>query len=106
MIVRRNIVKHMETSNVFNNGQHGFRSGRSCLTQLLQHYDNLIELLCEKQYVDVIYLDFAKAFDKVDHKILFKKLEAVGIMGELLAWIRSFLLPRSIPACASKWMRF
>ena len=45
-------------------------SGRSCLSQLLEHHNNLLEELEKLNNVDVIYLDFAKAFDKVDHGIL------------------------------------
>ena len=43
---------------------------------------------------DVIYLDYAKAFDKVDHKLLLQKLKAYGITGRLYQWIRSFLSNR------------
>ena len=43
---------------------------------------------------DVIYLDFAKAFDKVSHKILLKKLENLGIGGKILTWLKSFLSNR------------
>ena len=50
---------------MFNPTQHGFRSGRSCLSQLLNHYDNVIKLLEEGYNVDVVYLDFSKAFDTV-----------------------------------------
>ena len=44
--------------------------------------------------IDVIYLDFFKAFDRVDHKIVLEKLQAVGITGKLLAWIGVFLIGR------------
>ena len=46
-----------------NPAQHGFRQGRSCLSQLLEHYDNILKILEEGGNADVIYLDFAKAFD-------------------------------------------
>ena len=58
---------------MLNKNQHGFRSGRSCLTQLLAHHDNIISLLEDGMNVDVVYLDFAKAFDKVDHNLVLKK---------------------------------
>ena len=59
--------------------QHGIRSGRSCLSQLLEHHHKILEGLEKSNNVDVIYLDFAKAFDKVDHGILLNKLKKIGI---------------------------
>ena len=53
--------------------QHGFRSGRSCLSQLLEHHNKILEELEKSNSVDVIYFDFAKAFGKVDHGILLNK---------------------------------
>lgn len=70
------------------------REGRSCLSQLLTHFDNILTDLEEGKDVDVIYIDFSKAFDKVDHTILLKKLESFGISGRILKWIESFLKNR------------
>ena len=86
-ILRKNIVNFMDSNNLFNNNQHGFRSGRSCLSQLLEHFDQIIDILEEGANVDVIYLDFAKAFDKLD----FNKIKSMGIQGRVFDWIRSFL---------------
>ena len=61
------MVKFIEENDKFNVSQHGFRGGRSCLSQLLSHYDRILEILASGSNVDTIYLDFAKAFDKVDH---------------------------------------
>ena len=55
--------------------QHGLSSGRSCLSQLLEHHNKILEELEKSNNVDVIYLDFAKAFDKVDLGILLNKLK-------------------------------
>ena len=55
--------------------QHGFRSGRFCLSQLLEHHNKILGELEKPNDVDVIYLDFAKAFNKVDHGILLNKLK-------------------------------
>ena len=73
---------------------HGFRSGRSCLTQLLHHFDDAMESLTNNLDFDSIYLDFAQAFDKVDHEILMKKLQLYGIHPKIINWIRSFLTNR------------
>ena len=69
--------------------------GRSCLTQLLKHYDNVLNNYLNNAETDVIYLDYAKAFDKVDHKLLLKKLRYYGIGGQIYTWIEQFLLERT-----------
>ena len=94
-VVRNYLVKFLDETNAFNPSQHGFRIGRSCLSQLLTHYDNIISLLESGVNVDTIYLDFAKAFDKVDHSIVLKKLSLIGIRGKILSWIESFLTNRT-----------
>ena len=66
--IRKNIHQCLETHQKMNPEQHGFRSGRSCLSQQLEH-NKILEELKESNNVDVIYLHFAKAFDKVDHCI-------------------------------------
>ena len=94
-VVRNTMVRYLEHNEMFNNSQHGFRQRRSCLSQLLSHFDKIITRLETNQNVDVIYLDFAKAFDKVDHTILLQKLELLGVNGKLHDWIKSFLLNRT-----------
>ena len=68
------IVKYLEKNNLLKENQHGFISGRSTQTQLLQHYWDVFEALSEGIRIDTVYLDFAKAFDKVNHDILLKKV--------------------------------
>ena len=94
-VVRNYIVQFLEDNNKFNDSQHGFRIGRSCVSELLTHYDRIVDILSRGSNVDTIYLDFAKAFDKVDHGIVLKKLSLLGIRGQLLEWIKSFLSSRS-----------
>ena len=65
----------IEENNLLNANQHGFRSRRSCLTQLLENYDKILNMVEMGNNVDVIYLDIIKAFDKVDHGILCHKLK-------------------------------
>ena len=93
-VVRNALVKHFDDNNLFNNSQHAFHQ-RSCLSQLLSHFENILTRLESNHNVDVVYLDFAKAFDKVDHNILLKKLEQLGMSGRVFAWIKSFLLNRA-----------
>ena len=84
----------MTSNNLFSNAHHGFISGRSCITQLLGYIEDLTEAIDNSEDVDVIYLDFCKAFDKVPHRRLVYKLEQYGIKGDLLLWIKNFLHDR------------
>ena len=85
----------MEENNLFSKAQHGFVTGRSCSTQLLELMEELTEILDSNEDVDMIYLDFSKAFDKVPHKRLLKKLWDYGIRGKVHSWIKEFLSERS-----------
>ena len=78
------------------NSQHGFRSRRSCETQLITTIQGIAkQLRSSKDQVDVILLDFAKTFDKVPHERLLYKLHYYGVRGDTLKWIQSFLSSRS-----------
>ena len=87
--------------------QHGFRTGRSCLSNLLAFLDKVTRDIEDGKCVDVIYLDFAKAFDKVPHKRLLDKLKCHGIRGKLWNWISNWLYGRKQRVCikgyASTW---
>ena len=94
-IIRNSLVPYIEATNNFNPNQHGFRAGRSCLSQLISHYDKITTALELGESVDVIYLDFAKAFDKLDIDICLQKLETMGVKGKLLRWIRGLISGRT-----------
>ena len=89
------MTAHLEVNNLLCKNQHGFRSGKSCLTQLLHHFDDIIDSLANGDDVDAIYLDYAKAFDKVDHKLLINKLQLYGFHPKIIKWIESFLTGRT-----------
>ncbi len=93
-VMRKNLVRYLENNELMSKNQHGFRKKRSCMTQLLSHIEEIYGALNKDNEVDVIYLDFAKAFDKVDHRVLLAKLERYGVNGRALAWIKEFLLNR------------
>lgn len=84
----------METNSLFSKCQHGFRNHRSCVTQLLEVLNDLSKMIEDGDCIDIIYLDFSKAFDTVPHQRLLTKLNAYGIDGNLLKWIESFLSER------------
>ena len=94
-LIRKHIVKHLEENDIICKNQHGFQKSKSCLTQLLPHIDIILKNLQNDMDTDVIYLDYAKAFDKVDHQILLLKLNAYGIRGKLLKWLQSYLSNRT-----------
>ena len=94
-LVRKHIVKHLEYNTIICKHQHGFQKCKSCLTQLLSHIDTILQNLQNDMDTDVIYLDYAKAFDKVDHQILLQKLFIYGIRGKLLFWLQSYLSGRT-----------
>ena len=93
-ILKVKITNHLNKFNLISDNQHGFRRNRSCVTNLLQFYDKIINDYDEERRTDVIYLDFKKAFDKVPHKRLLKKLEAHGIAGNVAGWIKNWLTNR------------
>ena len=89
-----NILNHLSTNNLLSPYQFGFIPGRSCSTQLLLLLDYLTCHLDSGYSIDVIYLDFQKAFDTVPHQHLLQKLTSFGIHGNILKWIESFLSNR------------
>ena len=89
-IIRNEIVNHMTENNLFTTCQHGFIAGKSCTTQLLEYMEDITQALDNGNGVDIIYLDFQKAFDKVPHKRLLKKLHAYGIRGQSMNGKRNF----------------
>jgi hypothetical protein len=93
-IVKRKMTNYLESNNLLNTAQHGFRSGRSCVTNLLYAHQYWTKCLDNKIAVDTIYFDFSKAFDSVPHKRLLYKIRNFGITGLLYNWIEQFLTGR------------
>jgi hypothetical protein len=94
-IVKGKVMSYLETNNILSSCQYGFRSYHSTVSQLLFCTDEWTKKIDSKKNVDVIYFDFAKAFDTVCHNKLIQKLSAIGISGNLLLWIQSFLSNRT-----------
>ena len=87
------VFSFLDQKSYLNSIQHRFRPGRSCLSALLD--DNIMHMLDSNSPVDMVYLDFSNAFDKVDHVILLHTLRAVGITGNIGIWLLHFLTDRS-----------
>ena len=79
--------------------QFGFLRNRSCLSQLLTSLASIYEAVDNRNQVDVLYLDFRKAFDSVPHQELLYKLWQMGITGPLWSWFKCYLSSRSHYVC-------
>ena len=90
-IVRKHIIEHLESNDILSDKQHGFREGRSCLTNLLELMESWTQILDEDDGIDVAYLDFRKAFDLVSHPHLLYKMSKYGIKNHVLNWVKAFL---------------
>ena len=75
--------------------QHGFLKGRSVLSNLLVYSDFLFEAFKVGSQVDSVYIDFTKAFDTVNHRLLLQKVWNAGIRGTLHRWLQSYLTDRT-----------
>lgn len=93
-IVHSSVMKHFDRNNILTDIQHGFRKNRSCETQLLTTTHEIAKHLSADSQVDVILLDFSKAFDKVPHARLLEKLAYYGVRNNTLKWISAFLSQR------------
>ena len=93
-IVRDTLLHYFEKQDLLTSCQHGFRKGKSCLTNLLETLESWTRLLDEGYGIDVIYLDYKKAFDTMSHRKLIAKLKYYGVTGQMLNWIVEFLSDR------------
>ena len=93
-MIKDELMQYLDKNNLINKQQHGFVSNKACNTNLLETIDLLTKLLVDKESFDLLLLDFAKAFDVVSHQRLLIKLEAYGVSGNLLLWLKAFLTNR------------
>ncbi|CAM4640080.1 unnamed protein product [Lepidochelys kempii] len=90
-VLKESILKHLEERKVIRNSQHGFTKGKSCLTNLIAFYDKITGAVDEGKAVDMLFLEFSKAFDTVSHNILASKLKKYGLDEWTIRWIESWL---------------
>ena len=107
--MRYAILYHLYSNTLIRDTQHGFTKGRSCLTNLLNILEEVTKFVDEGNPVDVLYLDFSKAFAKIPHKRLMEKVKAHGIGSNIWRWIEAWLSGRSqrvvINGKASRWVK-
>ena len=90
-------MQYLLVNELLSRHQHGFMKGRSCTTQLLEVLDcrHLVSVVrWRADNVDVVYLDFAKAFDTVPHSRMMYKLYSYGIRGKVWSWIEDYMCNR------------
>ena len=93
-VIKDHIMDHLEKELLLIASQHGFLRKKSCLTNLLSYLEKVSKMLDDGENIDLIYLDYAKAFDKVSHTKLKTVLESHGITGKTLVWIKEWLSNR------------
>uniref|UniRef100_A0A803SSL5 Reverse transcriptase domain-containing protein n=1 Tax=Anolis carolinensis TaxID=28377 RepID=A0A803SSL5_ANOCA len=106
-IIKEVVCKHLETDAVIANSQHGFTKNKSCQTNLISFFDRVTSWVDTGNAVDVAYLDFSKAFDKVPHNLLANKLVKCGLDKTTVRWICNWLSERTqrvlTNASSSSW---
>ena len=108
-ILKDDIMQHLTRNKLLKNSQHGFMAGKSCTTNLLEFMEKITSEADRGKSVDIVYLDFAKAFDKVPTERLIWKLDAHGIGGRVKNWIATWLSDRkqrvTVNGKKSGWQR-
>jgi hypothetical protein len=89
--IEKHIQAHITKYNLLHENQSGFRKNHSCHTALTNMIEQFYTNLNDEQLTGVIFADFAKAFDVIDHKILLRKLEIYNLSPSLITFIQSFL---------------
>lgn len=95
-IICHHMLNHLDKHSVLTSLNHGFRSGYSCETQLVVTAHDIVNSYDKNEQVDIMILDFSKAFDTVPHNKLLHKLDSYGIRGPLHKWLNSFLSQRQM----------
>lgn len=90
-IVKDKIVHHLERNNIIADTQHEFWSGRSYQSNLLEFMEKMTKWADDDKAIDVAFLDFTKAFEKVSHNRLMEKVEAAGITGKVISQLKDWL---------------
>lgn len=88
------LIKYLETKNILNPSQYGFRRNCSTFVALNVFSSDVLSAIDKKLHVLSIFIDFVKAFDTVHHKILINKMYHYGIRGPILSWFKDYLTNR------------
>jgi len=89
------VERHLKNNAIIRHSQHGSTKRKSCLTDLMSFYDEVTWLVDEGKVVDVVFLDFSKAFDTVPHSILLDTLSNCGMSRFTVHWVKNWLKGRA-----------
>ena len=89
------IVTHLDDFDLFSDNQHGFRRHLSCESQLILLYQDVMSSIDKKKSVDLAFIDFSKAFDRVSQKHLLAKIKTYNLDNKVIGWIEAFLCNRT-----------
>ena len=95
-IIREELLSFILQTGQLSEQQHGFLPGKSCVTNQIETLDIVTSRLDDKKPVDIIYIDFSKAFDKVPHQRLLLKMSSMGISDQVVQWVQDFLSDRKM----------
>ena len=104
IIIRDHTMTYIQTHKLIHQSQHGFLPGRSCQSNVFEFIETVPEEV--DNHMDIAYLDFAKAFDKVPHERLLLKIKSVGINEKLYivdTIDRSMVAERQATAGGRQW---
>jgi len=93
-IIYHSVMEHLQKHQILNQYQYGFRQGYSCEAQLTSVVEDILPNIDHQKQIDLIFLDFYKAFDTVPHCRLLLKLSSYGIQNKANSWIKSWLTQR------------
>ena len=94
-IIYNRMLANIDKYNILTEQQYGFRKGRSTSLALIDLFDKVTSAIDNKKFTIGLFLDLSKAFDTVDHDILFSKLVHYGFRGLILDWLKSYLSNRT-----------
>ena len=92
--IYKSVYAYLNNNSLIHENQSGFRQNHSCHTALIQMVDNLLSNINLNEFTGILFVDFAKAFDVIDHSLLLRKLELYRLPPMFLKLMSSFLSNR------------
>jgi hypothetical protein len=100
--IKTHLNTHLENNNLLHSNQSGFRANHSCHTALTSLTEQWLNSINENKFCGALFVDFAKAFDVIDHDLLLKKLQYYSISDKTIQLLQSFLVERQQTVCINK----